>query len=157
MPEFKPNAGGASLVHAESSALVWGEESIAEITPLVGRCLDAGYNVIAPRIGNKQPDILNLAKGFRDSGYEVHLTLVSIDRLEATKRALNRFTECGRYVPLSLVFDVYGNDPILTYYRLKEYHKHDFSSFGKILTAVPVNEPYKVMYSEQGNPAELFK
>lgn len=157
LPEFRPNAAGASLVHTESSALVWGEKTTAAIKPLVGRCMDEGYNVVAPRIGSRQKDILKLANGFREAGYGVHLTLVSIDRLEATKRALNRFAECGRYVPLSLVFDVYGNDPILTYYRLKEHHRDVFKSFGKISTAVPVGAPYEIIYSEAGNPAELFK
>ncbi|MBS1689706.1 MAG: zeta toxin family protein [Bacteroidetes bacterium] len=159
LPEFDTNAGGATLVHSESSAMIWGMPSWPEdFLPLVRHCTNNDINIVAPRIGNDIKDIIDMAKTFRDVyDYEVHLTLVSLDRKNATVRALNRFEKTGRYIPLSLVFDVYANDPILTYYRLKENHKTLFHSFGKISTDVNLGKPPIVIHCDSTNPAELYQ
>ena len=41
----------------------------------------------------------------------------------------------GRYVPLTMIFDGYGNDPIITYYRLKQKYHDIFDGFMQISTS----------------------
>ncbi len=158
IPEFKSNFAGATLVHNESSAIIWGETKWGiDFTPLVKKCTDEGINVVIPKIGDDFISIENLAKTLQNNlNYEVHLTLISLDRSLATKRALDRFIDNERYVPLGLIFDVYGNEPILSYYRLKDRRGDHIKSFGKLSADVKQGSPLKVIYQEAGNPAELF-
>lgn len=130
-PEFI-NDFGASLVHEESSILIFGDQNHNFDLNLKEFCISHDYNVVIPKIGNDKESILELAEYFKSYSYTVHLVLVSLDRVDSTKRAFNRFMETDRYVPLSLIFDMYSNEPILTYYRIK--NNSFFDSFGKIST-----------------------
>jgi hypothetical protein len=83
--------------------------------------------------------------------------LVSLDRKNATVRAINRFKLTNRYVPLSLIYDVYANEPILTYYRIKTFHDFEFKSIGKISNDVAIgNAPRFVEGNNKSNPAYLY-
>lgn len=130
-PEFEDEFG-ASLVHEESSAVIFGDEKNRIKYNVKEYCISEGYNVVIPKIGHDKKSILDLAKYFKDFGYSVHLILVSLDRREATIRAYKRFIKTKRYVPLAIIFDVYANDPILTYYRIK--NEECFDSYSKVST-----------------------
>lgn len=151
-PEFSQGAFGATVLHAESSVIILDDEE--EANNLKGYCLSEDYNVVIPKIGYDTESLRRLAIYFRKYGYSVHLTLVSLDRQQATLRAYNRFVESGRYVPLSLIFDVYSNNPTLAYFRLKQRHADLFASFGEVSTEGQV--PH-VVETSSGNPAELFE
>ncbi len=130
-PEFI-NDFGATLVHEESSIVVFGDKKGRIDFCVKEYCISQEYNVVIPKIGNDKESIFTLAEYFKDYGYSIHLVLVSLDRVDSTKRAFNRFIDTNRYVPLSLIFDMYSNDPILTYYRVKE--NDIFDSYGKVST-----------------------
>ncbi len=161
LPEYKPNLphGGASLVHEESSLIVYGKVVAGApscFRPLYALCSQEGYNVCMSKTGNDLAGVLQLAEFWKNIlGYEVHLVLVQVDRRIATIRAIKRFEKTGRYVPLSLIFDGYGNDPLISYYRLKEYNKKAaiFSSFGKLSTSGVSPE---VVDSDGISPVRLY-
>lgn len=137
IPEFKKSKIGASITHAESDAIVFGRnqyDDFKRFTPLIFQCVQNGTNVVIPKIGAKSKSILELVDSLTDiCNYTVHLVLVNLDRKDSTKRAFARFIKSKRYVPLSLVFDGYANDPTLTYFRLKE-SKTKIATFGEIDT-----------------------
>lgn len=163
LPEFKDSPAGASLVHDESDALIFGYDKgdkPDDFRSLIEICHSNGYNIVIPKIGHNHISINNLAKGLKILEYETHLVLISLDRRKATIRAVKRFINTDRYVPLSLIFDGYGNDPILTFYRLKDnimLQDKFIDTYGKLSTDVPHDSPPIVVYADEQSPACLFK
>lgn len=163
LPEYEGNPAGASIVHEESDAIVFGNELFAsnsKFKPVFEYCFENKLNIVVPKIGHNYEKIDDLTIGLSKLGYEVHLTLVSLDKRKATIRAVNRFKKQGRYVPLSLIFDGYGNDPALTYYRLKNKTFRTasiFKSFGKISTDVIKDNDPIIIETDKDNPACLFQ
>jgi hypothetical protein len=147
---------GASLVHEESSLVVNGsvDPKYADEPNLLEFLVSQGVNIVIPKIGYDLNSLRLLRADLISAGYDVHLTVVSLDRVSATKRALKRYTETNRYVPLSVVFDGYGNDPILTYYRTKL--DPEWASTGKISTDVARGTSPIVIECGENNPAALF-
>lgn len=152
-PEFSQGPFAASVLHAESSIVVLDDEE-EQAENLTGYCLSEEYNVVVPKIGYDVESLRKLATYFRKFDYSVHLTLVSLDRQQATLRAYKRFISSNRYVPLSLIFDVYSNNPTLAYFRLKQQHAALFASFGEVSTE---SRPPRLVETSIGNPAELFQ
>lgn len=153
-PEFEQDFG-ASLVHEESSDIIFGHKGITKYNMLQYCCIN-NYNIVIPTIGQNIKPILGIAINLRDHwAYDIHITLVSLDRKKATQRAYNRFINTSRYVPLSLIFDGFSNDSILTYYRLR--NNPIFKSYGKISTDVPFGDPPKFIECSDDNPAKLFE
>ncbi|MGN3964661.1 zeta toxin family protein [Burkholderia gladioli] len=159
-PEFDNNAG-AQLVHEESAIVTEGGEvgPDGQQTPsLLGACTEEGINVVMPKIGHNPESLIRLQAAFLQKKYQVHLTTVEIPRREATTRALHRFCETQRYVPLSLIFDHYANDPALTYYKFRAgvlEGSKQWASFGAVASR---NGRYQVLdFSSDDNPAALFK
>lgn len=151
-PEFKDEYG-AALVHEESTLVTFGSEdkAFSEEPNVIGFCTAQGINMVIPKIGAKAESIRNLRNTLIEKGYSVHLTLVKADRLCATKRALTRFEKTSRYVPISLIFDGYSNDPILTYYYTRA--DKEWTSTGCICTE---SNPTIKIESTDNNPAELY-
>lgn len=147
---------GASLVHEESSLVVNGDNDspFADEPNLLEACVENRTNIVIPKIGYNVHSLRELRDDLLASGYEVHLTLVSLDRVCATKRALDRYINTNRYVPLSLVFDGYSNDPALTYYRSKE--DTEWASIGKISTNVARGSRPVVIEGGANNPARIY-
>ncbi|GAB3641559.1 hypothetical protein GCM10027423_21950 [Spirosoma arcticum] len=159
LPEYDRSSFGASLMHRESGAIVLGDGYLnqTDFKTLFDYFSEKGTNVVLPKIGDTVESVLKLVNKLKTYNYDVHLTLISLDRKKATIRAVNRFDKTDRYVPLSLIYDVYANEPILTYYRLKESHRDIFKSIGKLSTDVPMGQPYQFLESDGENPALLFK
>jgi hypothetical protein len=136
LPEFNNHLYGASIVHEESSQITFGfKNNPNDIKSLYEMCLDDGANMIIPRVGQNPSSIIKLASALKnDNGYEVHLVLVSLPRIMATIRAIYRYAETKRYVPLGLIFDFYGNDPSHCYYYLRCKYQNLFESMGVIST-----------------------
>jgi len=155
LPEYSAYTFGASLVHEESSMIISNPDP--QIPSLALKCIDLEYNLLFPKIGQDINRIIDLAKFLHSRKYEVHLTLVSLLRQKATIRAIHRYYETKRYVPIGLIFDGYGNDPCLTYYVVKNKLYNFISSYGAISTDVPKGQlPYCIdlLYD---NPAKLFE
>jgi hypothetical protein len=124
LPEFDYDCG-ATLVQEESSRIIFGfkDDNPQDIRSVYELSLERGYNLVIPKVGQDPGGIIKMADSLAKAGYEVHLTLISLKRREATIRALYRFHNTRRYVPLGYVFDQVGNDPLLTYYIVKEKGK----------------------------------
>lgn len=148
LPEFG-GLSGATIVHKESSIITMGGNfEGVRFHSLMEECFLNGYNICLPKIGSKISDTIRLFKILRNCGYTIFVVLVTLDRLDATQRAHNRYKRTHRYVPLSMIFDGYANDPILCYYRLRRYfeqkgHKY-IDELIAISTNVPQGQPLKV-------------
>lgn len=151
-PEFAQGAFAATVLHTESSVIVLDDETEGEEN-LTGYCFSESYNIVVPKIGYDADSVRKLALYFKKEGYAVHLILVSLDRQQATWRAYQRFVDSKRYVPLSLIFDVYSNNPTLTYFRLKQQHAGLFASFSEISTE---ERPARLVESTLDNPTETL-
>ena len=125
LPEYYNKANGASLVHEESSQIVFKYNY-----NVLKYSLQNNINIVIPKIGNSFADLVNeFVQPLNEIGYSCFLILIELDRFKATQRAFNRFKETNRYVPLAMIFDVYGNEPILSYYRIKESYFDLFTGF----------------------------
>ncbi|MGZ9741014.1 zeta toxin family protein [Pseudomonas sp. GNP012] len=152
-PEYKDEYG-AALVHEESTLVTFGMDGndFADELNVLEYCISQEVNVVIPKIGSKAQAIRDLRALLIGFEYEVHLVLVKADRVCATQRALTRFQATNRYVPISLIFDGYGNDPILSYYYLcKEVEWH---SVGIISTET---NPPEYIESSKGSPIDIFR
>lgn len=160
LPEFDSFDIGATMVHDEADALIFGDyedEQPADAPYLLKSCVAAGANIVIPKIGHNLENIIRQARSYRDElGYQVHLTLVNLDRRKATIRAIERFKESGRYVPLGLIFDGYSNEPILNYYILKCKHDNLFASIGEISTDVPRDQLPICSECIRENPSNIY-
>lgn len=137
LPEFKSHLYGASIVHEESSRITFGfqNNNPNNLKSIYEIAIENGHNIIIPRIGQNPKSIIDLTNVLRDvKGYDVHLVLVSLPKREAAIRAIFRYADSKRYVPLGLIFDGYGNDPSHCYYYLRCKHDSLFKSFGVVLT-----------------------
>lgn len=139
LPEYTNQIGSASLVHEESDRLVFGEDGLMEL------CLKKNANIVIPKIGHNLSSVLSFCEGLHSAGYEVYLVSVDLDRQKATQRAYNRFVNTDRYVPLSLIFDGYGNQPTLNYFKIKQQNNPIFAGYSQISTDVPYGEPVKLV------------
>lgn len=150
-PEFNAPYG-ATVVHEESGIVVFGGNvKYAKESSVLEYAIKHGHNIVIPKIGDVKSKIYEFAKNLNLLGYKVHLILVRLDREKATKRAFKRFVNTGRYVPLPLVFDVYSNDPTITFYDL--YHNNEyFESFTMLSSDVPVNNPKIKILSTDKSP-----
>jgi Zeta toxin len=160
LPEYANFNIGASIIHEESGAIVFGHKELmnSNFIPLLDKLSENGTNIVIPKIGHDKDSIIELVIKLKEVyNYEVHLTLVSLDKRKATIRALKRFQETKRYVPLSYIYDTYGNEPILSYYRIKREATHLFKSIGKISTDVPIGNPYVFIENIGDNPSLLYK
>lgn len=141
---------GASLVHEESSIVVFGGRGrYADEDSVLQHCVSCGANIVIPKIGDKAEKVHSFSAQLVAKGYEVHLILVRLSREKAAKRALNRYLSTNRYVPLSLIFDEYSNNPTITFYDLKETLRYTnvFKSYTMVSTDVPKgSEPERLLY-----------
>lgn len=155
LPEYDGFPWGASIVHAESRNIVFGPDSNS-FQCLFSRVVDGQQNLIIPMVGDPG-NVTELGKLLRQLGYNVHLTLVYLPKEKATTRALKRFNDTNRYVPLSLIFDVHSENPALTYFLLRTKATELFTSFGIINTDVPKGSTPLCTDLAGGNPTKLFK
>ncbi|MBC9930017.1 zeta toxin family protein [Chitinophaga qingshengii] len=158
LPEYAQYPWGASLVNAESSMIVFGDKNDQSFISLYEQVVKEKYNVVIPKIGAEPEDILPYCINLKKLKYKVHLTLVYLPKEKSTVRALNRYLCSNRYIPLTLIFDVFSNNPALTYFKLKNA-KHDyFDTFGIINTDVPPKSSFlHTDISGNTNPAKMYK
>ncbi|MDQ1920455.1 zeta toxin family protein [Massilia pseudoviolaceinigra] len=157
LPELDHALAGASMVHDEPNMLVFGDGSG---TPsLFEYCTSKKLNVVVSVVGSKESGLKTLRQSFIKAGYRVHLTVMLLDRVEAARRALRRFIQTGRYVPINLIFDGHANEPVLNYYKAwtdtVAGRDLQWASLGALSTG---SLPAKVDgYSSDANPAALWE
>lgn len=136
-PEYKLPQG-STIVHKEAAKIMF---EVGGDEPSVFEFMTRrGANLVIPKIGHDVQSVHKLREYLiNKANYkEVHLVTVSIDRDVATGRVLERFLKTGRYVPLGVVFDVFANEPTLTYYRSK--NAQGWSSISKLVWCSKSNE-----------------
>lgn len=155
-PEFG-HEFGASIVHEESSIVTFGSpnEKYSDEYSLFEFCIAKKHNMIIPKVGSNCESVRELRDTLIDKGYKTHLVLVGLDKQESCRRALYRYRETHRYVPLGLVFDVYSNEPILTYYRVRE--DEEWESVGKISSLHLRDEGPIIVHSLNNGPVEKLR
>lgn len=131
---------GPCVTHSEANRIVFGTGRKGFDNPLLKICINRGWNIVIPKIGNKIEVIDKLANVLFQNNYSIHLLLTQIDRKTSVKRSFQRFLSTKRYVSLTMIFDWYANDPLLAYYKLKNHSKQftsyeaiDFEDYPKIL------------------------
>lgn len=140
IPEFTRSFGGASLVHMESKSI---------LDTLFREFCELGINIVYQHVGDEFEKFNQLVKMVSEKfGYAVLVVLPELDRIIATKRALKRFVNTGRYVPLSYILDDYSNNAIMTFYKMNSLEKK--YSYIAIDTNVPINSQYNLIYSSDG-------
>lgn len=162
IPEFENGPGSASLVHDESDMVIFGSDKIRipqNFKPLFQLAMEQKLNLVIPKIGHNLKSINQLGEILKHFGYETHLICVNLNRVKATIRAVNRFLETERYVPLGLIFDGYANDPLNTYFMLKDHIELDdenFASFALISTDVEIGYPPKILQRTPNSPTVIL-
>ena len=157
LPEFSKLPFGATLVHEESDYIIFGENKPNKFKSLFDYSRETNSNIVLPKIGSNYESILTLIDLLKSNNYKVHLTLIELDRIKATKRALHRFKTTKRYVPLSLIFDTYNNSPSVAFYKLITFNSEKLESYGIISTDVEFGKsPINYLSSNKLNPANLY-
>lgn len=161
LPEFALTADGANLVHDEASALVFGDDlKLPERlrdglqVPVTKLVIENHTNIVVPKIGNEVDSVRAYRDALIEKGYDVHLVLVSVDRAIAATRALVRHQATNRYVSLSLIFDLFANNPQLTYHRVRD--DSEWASYGNLSNEVEPNHA-PIKNERTGNsPINIF-
>ena len=149
-PEYNANFG-ASIVHKESGIVVFGGGSYSDENSILQYAVSQGYNIVIPKIGDCSKSVAEFSEKLKQLKYDVHLILVRLDRRKATLRALDRYAETERYVPLSLIFDEYSNNPTITFYDMMHL-KRVFKSYTMISSDVPRNHKKELLISTKNSP-----
>ena len=115
LPEYKGKINGATLVHEESKQLLIKIRNMA---------IGLGFNIVHPIVGDDYNAFESLANLFAEKeGYDVYIVLTELNRIKATLRALKRFCDTERYVPLNQILDDYAHDSIITFYKMIHFHQ----------------------------------
>ena len=85
LPEYK-QIYGPCVTHSEANRIVFGTGRKGFDTPLLDICINQGWNIVIPKIGNKFEVINNLATVLHENNYSTHLLLTEIDRKTSVKR-----------------------------------------------------------------------
>lgn len=149
-PEYSTYGGGASLVHEESNAIIFGAGN--EYGSLFEYCIYSHSNVVIPIVGRTQRSVETICTRLLNAHYKIHIINVALDRYKCTQRAYGRFASSKRYVPLSYVFDEVGNEPELVYFHLKRVHSNEYESFSQLSTDVTQGDQPIVLEKTVNSP-----
>lgn len=156
LPEFAHALAGPMLVHEESRLLTFSNSGPLSLSQY---CISKKLNVVIPLVGNDERRLKAVRASFRAHGYRVHLTALLLSRATATERALVRFLKTGRYIPLSMIFDNYANDPVLNYYKAwMDADTDKDSGWASLGALVATNRRLQVhSFNAHANPAALWE
>ena len=119
LPEFD-NGIGAGAVHEESKAISDFARDLA---------MEAGDNIVLPIVGGNYEKLVAQIEQFRARGYEVAVHLCDLPSNKAIGRAIGRYLNTGRYIPMDILYG-YGNKPKENFYRLvQEGIIHEYSEY----------------------------
>lgn len=110
LPEFDKGVG-AGAVHLESDAIA---------SLILERAVEAGDNLVLPRVGKGLRSMESLRDSLVAAGYRVHLIDLRLDPAKAAQRAVSRFEQTGRFVDPDYVVNHVGNKPTAVYDALKK-------------------------------------
>lgn len=149
-PEFSNNSEAAFLTHRESQYLARPSTDLPFCKyNLMSQCLHLGYNIIYNAIGSNYEELKELIESIKEYDYKVNLILVELDRAKATLRCYERYKKNHRYLPLSMVFDKYANNPTISYFKCVENKIID--SYAHISSDVKIGKPYLLINSNMNS------
>ena len=119
LPEFD-NGIGAGAVHEESKVI--SKEALRS-------AMNKGDNIVLPIVGGNYEKLVAQIEQFRALGYEVAVHLCDLPSNKAIGRAIGRYLNTGRYIPMDILYG-YGNKPKENFYRLvQEGIIHEYSEY----------------------------
>lgn len=139
LPEFE---GGrvANQVHEESSDII--------DYRLMKMAVESGSNIVLPMIGKRAEKLRILRQQLADQGYTVHLVLNDLDAAEATRRAINRFHETGRFIDPHYIYNLVADKPREVFNAVKtEFDSHEWR-----VNDTPFGEPPRLVEASDGAP-----
>ena len=114
------NGIGAGAVHEESKVI---SENALDFV------LGEGDNIVLPIVGGNYEKLVAQIEQFRALGYEVAVHLCDLPSNKAIGRAIGRYLNTGRYIPMDVLYG-YGNKPKENFYRLtQEGIIHEYSEY----------------------------
>ncbi|EPT8452277.1 zeta toxin family protein [Vibrio fluvialis] len=134
---------GAGWTHEESNRVVFREDG----GPLAA-CLGFGHNMIIPKIGSSAKGIIELKQYLESMQYDVSLALVWLEPQKAMKRAVHRYQETKRYIPMA-VLEGYGSKPLDVFNKL--IAEHHWESFIHLSSDVDKGCPCEVISKSEGS------
>jgi len=133
LPEFIESDGKrADQVHEESQIIA---NEVLEVA------IENGDNVLLPIVGKSEGAIMRRYNKLNDAGYDVHLRYVYLPIEKTVERAVSRYRETGRLVPLDYVVNEVGYNPLKNYVIMKE--KGLFKSYEAVSSEVKYGEKPK--------------
>ena len=139
LPEFiESNGKRAEQVHEESQMIA---EEVLNIA------IENSDNVLLPIVGKSENAIMRRYNKLKEAGYDVHLRLVYLPLEKSIERAVNRYRETGRLVPLSYIANEVGLNPLYNYVTMKE--KGLFKSYEAVSTDVKYGQKPKQLTDEE--------
>ena len=119
LPEFD-NGIGAGAVHEESKVI--SKEALRS-------AMNKGDNIVLPIVGGNYEKLVAQIEQFRARGYDVAVHLCDLPSNKAIGRAIGRYLNTGRYIPMDVLYG-YGNKPKENFYRLiQEGIIHEYSEY----------------------------
>lgn len=115
-PEYQQYMCAASLLHEESSEIVYKTSEHSVFTYCMQNC----YSMVIPRIGNDLDKLSDYLYMMHSYGYQVFLILVDMATSDAIESCYKRFIENGRYISLVKIYNEYGNLPRNNYDIIKK-------------------------------------
>lgn len=139
LPEFiESNGQRADQVHTESQLI---SEEVLKIA------IENGDNMILPIVGKSEKSIMSKYDRLKDAGYDVHLRLVDLPIEKTIERAVNRYRETGRLVPIEYITNEVGYRPVQNYVIMEK--KGIFASYEAISTDVKYGEKPQPITTEE--------
>lgn len=139
LPEFIESDGKrADQVHLESQVIA---NEVLEVA------VENGDNILLPIVGKSEKSIMTKYNMLTEAGYDVHLRLVYLPLEKTVERAVSRYRETGRLVPLDYIVNEVGYNPLNNYAIMKE--KGLFKSYEAVSTEVKYGEKPKHLEDEE--------
>lgn len=139
LPEFiESNGRRADQVHLESQMIA---EKVLE------KAIENGDNLVLPIVGKSEKSIMSKYDRLAAAGYDVHLRLVDLPIEKTIQRAVSRYRETGRLVPIDYITNEVGYKPVQNYVIMEE--KGLFKSYEAYSTDVKYGEDPKQITTEE--------
>jgi adenylate kinase family enzyme len=153
-PEFNKK-NGPDILHKEAGLLTFGGVVAKDNHihfDIQSSCVVKGVNIIIQKIGADCHKIRQYRDALISEGYGVHFVYIHIERRDSVLKAIDRYQKSKRYVPLSLIYDHYGDNPALAYYRMR-----DDKQWISVTKVKDVKFPlqYDIIYRFGASPFEL--
>jgi adenylate kinase family enzyme len=110
LPEYAGGLG-AMAVHEESALIA---------NRVLDRAIDAGDNIVLPRVGSTLGSIQMIGTDLVESGYTVHVIRLDLPVEETVQRVIQRFREENRFVDPDYVVNTVGENPRRVYNELRK-------------------------------------